>query len=526
MAAIDKIFFFVASICLLVNVALIGAAPESALVSQLPGFHGSLPSKHYSGYVTIVDSAKTEKNLFYYFVVSERNPSKDPVVLWLNGGPGCSSLDGLIYEHGPFNFEAGKSKGRMPILHLNPYSWSKVSNVLYLDSPAGVGFSYSKNTSLYITGDKQTASDTQKFLLKWFQEFPEFVSNPFFVSGESYAGVYVPTLSAQIVNGIKSGEKPVINFKGYMVGNGVTDEEFDGNALVPFTHGMSLISDKIFEETKAACKGKFYQIDENNGSCSTMLSKIDLLVNDINIYDILEPCFHSPNEKNGNGINERKKNGNSNVPKSFQELGQTEKPMPVRKRIFGRAWPFRAPVREGHVPTWPEILRDYQANVLNNANADSDSNALHGYVPCTDDEVARTWLNNAEVRKAIHAAPESATGAWELCSDNLDYSHDTGSMIPYHKNLTMQGFRALIYSGDHDMCVPYTGSQAWTSSLGYKTLDEWRPWTSNDQVAGYLQGYDHNLTFLTVKGAGHTVPEYKPREALDFYGRWLEGKPI
>lgn len=57
--------------------------------------------------------------------------------------------------------------------------------------------------------------------------------------------------------------------------------------------------------------------------------------------------------------------------------------MPVRKRIFGRAWPFRAPVREGHVPTWPEILRDYQANVLNNANVDSDSNALHGYVPCT-----------------------------------------------------------------------------------------------------------------------------------------------
>lgn len=49
------------------------------------------------------------------------------------------------------------------------------------------------------------------------------------------------------------------------------------------------------------------------------------------------------------------------------------------------------------------------------------------------------------------------------------------------------------------MCVPYTGSQAWTSSLGYKTLDEWRPWTSNDQVAGYLQGYDHNLTFLTIK---------------------------
>ncbi|CAK9171248.1 unnamed protein product [Ilex paraguariensis] len=76
------------------------------------------------------------------------------------------------------------------------------------------------------------------------------------------------------------------------------------------------------------------------------------------------------------------------------------------------------------------------------------------------------------------------------------------------------------------MCVPYTGSEAWTKSLGYKIRDEWRPWTLNGQVAGYLQGYDNNLTFITIKGSGHTVPEYKPREALAFYTRWLEGEKI
>lgn len=76
------------------------------------------------------------------------------------------------------------------------------------------------------------------------------------------------------------------------------------------------------------------------------------------------------------------------------------------------------------------------------------------------------------------------------------------------------------------MCVPYTGSQAWTRSLGYKIVDKWRPWMSNQQVAGYTQGYDTGVTFLTIKGAGHTVPEYKPRESLDFYSRWLEGKQI
>lgn len=141
-----------------------------------------------------------------------------------------------------------------------------------------------------------------------------------------------------------------------------------------------------------------------------------------------------------------------------------------------------------------------------------------------NDEVATTWLNNDAVRKAIHV--DKASGAWQLCTDRISFRHDAGGMIPYHKNLTRLGYRALIFSGDHDMCVPFTGSEAWTRSLGYKVVDEWRSWISNDQVAGYLQAYENNLTFLTVKGSGHTVPEYKPREALDFYSRWLEGKSI
>ncbi|KAK7820599.1 serine carboxypeptidase-like 20 [Quercus suber] len=76
------------------------------------------------------------------------------------------------------------------------------------------------------------------------------------------------------------------------------------------------------------------------------------------------------------------------------------------------------------------------------------------------------------------------------------------------------------------MCVPFTGSEAWTRSMGYKIVDEWRAWTSNGQIAGFTQGYEKNLTFLTIKGAGHTVPEYKPREALDLYSRFLSGVPI
>jgi serine carboxypeptidase-like clade 1 len=153
------------------------------------------------------------RRLFYYLVTSERDAAADPVVLWLNGGPGCSSLDGFVYENGPFNFERGSDPGGLPNLELNPYSWSKVSNVVYLDSPAGVGMSYSLNKSDYTTGDLKTAADAHTFLLKWFELYPEFQSNPFYMSGESFAGIYIPTLADEVVKGIEKDLKPRINFK-------------------------------------------------------------------------------------------------------------------------------------------------------------------------------------------------------------------------------------------------------------------------------------------------------------------------
>ncbi|KAL8129248.1 hypothetical protein V2J09_018403 [Rumex salicifolius] len=448
-------------------VVLADAIPRDSVVTNLPGFNATFPSKHYSGYVTIGE--RGTKKLFYYLVESERNPAKDPLVLWLNGGPGCSSFDGFVYEHGPFNFEAAKSGKDLPKLHVNQYSWSKVSNIIYLDSPAGVGYSYSTNASDYLTGDAQIASDTHHFLLKWFDIFKELQSNPFYISGESYAGIYVPTLAYEV------------------------------SLITKLGFSIFLIRSKIVELAKT-CKGKYYNV--TGPACQNLLSKVDDKVLGLNVYNILEPCYHDPN-----GMSLTKTVDIQSVPDSFKKLGKTERPLPVRKRMFGRAWPHRAPVRDGLVPTWQEL------------------SALEG-VPCVDDSVATSWLNNKQVRKALHAAEEEVAGMWTLCTGRIRCSHDTGSMIKYHRNLTSRGYAALVYSGDHDMCVPYTGSEAWTRSLGYKVIDEWRPWMSNDQVAGFVQGYEKNLTFMTILGSGHTVPEYKPREALDFYSRWLAGKPI
>ncbi|CAA7023709.1 unnamed protein product [Microthlaspi erraticum] len=470
----------VALILLSLCLAITESAPESALVTNLPGFNGSFPSKHYAGYVAI--DKERNKNLWYYFVESERNASTDPVVLWLNGGPGCSSMDGFVYEHGPFNFELTKTKA--PRLHLNRHSWSKVSNIIYLDSPVGVGNSYSKDKSYYITNDTQTASDSYAFLIEWFKMFPEFQSNPFM------------RISKRKSN--KDVTKPVINFKGYLVGNGVTDPVFDGNALVPFAHGIGLISSELFEETKAACKEQYYKSENTTNECSDLIQKVYDDVRLLNLYDILEPCYHDTSITTFDI---------GSLPPSFFMLGKTERPLPVRKRIFGRAWPLGAIVRPGFLPSWPQLLAGSS-------------------VSCIDDRVATAWLNDPAVRKEIHAKEKSEIGRWDLCTNQIHYTQIAGSMIEYHRNLTLSGYRALIFSGDHDMCVPFTGSEAWTKAMGYKVVDEWRPWMSNGQVAGFTQGYANNLTFLTIKGAGHTVPEYKPREALDFYSRFLAGEKM
>lgn len=105
-------------------------------ITHVPKYNGQLNSKHFGGYVTV--DPEHNRNLYYYMVMSERDPASDPVVLWINGGPGCSSFDGFIYEHGPFLYRYTDPSFSNIELVENPYSWSKVATIIYLESPAGM----------------------------------------------------------------------------------------------------------------------------------------------------------------------------------------------------------------------------------------------------------------------------------------------------------------------------------------------------------------------------------------------------
>eukprot|EP01138_Halocafeteria_seosinensis_P013961 gb/GECG01014256.1/.p1 GENE.gb/GECG01014256.1/~~gb/GECG01014256.1/.p1 ORF type:complete len:226 (+),score=4.95 gb/GECG01014256.1/:1-678(+) len=157
--------------------ALGGYAPHK--ISNLPGWNPSNPTfDQYAGYVTVNESHG--RALFYWLTESEKNPSEDPLVIWLNGGPGCSSVGGgLMSELGPFYPHENGT------LVPNPWAWNQIANLLFIESPAGVGFSYSNTSSDYKVGDKRTSEDLYTFLVRFLQMYPEFQKNPVYISGVS-----------------------------------------------------------------------------------------------------------------------------------------------------------------------------------------------------------------------------------------------------------------------------------------------------------------------------------------------------
>ncbi|CAE6092870.1 unnamed protein product [Arabidopsis arenosa] len=245
----------------------------------LPGFEGPLPFELETGYVSIGESGDVE--LFYYFVKSERNPENDPLMIWLTGGPGCSSICGLLFANGPLAFKGDEYNGTVPPLELTSFSWTKVANILYVESPAGSGFSYARTRRASETSDTKQMHQIDQFLRSWFVDHPEFISNPFYVGGDSYSGKIIPGVVQQISLGNEKGLTPLINLQvlkeslhsrndmntdnsvekrkrfvlthsyiieqGYVLGNPLTDINLESNHRISFAHGMGLISDELFE---------------------------------------------------------------------------------------------------------------------------------------------------------------------------------------------------------------------------------------------------------------------------------------
>jgi serine carboxypeptidase-like clade 1 len=528
---------------------------------------------------TIADADDHRRRLFWLLVLCDDCASdpeaaaKAPLMVYTTGGPGCSGLDAFLYEYGPFVASIGsRSGGRPPAnvaLAQNPHSWARRASVLYVDSPCGTGFSYAPGQARYDADDRRTVDDLVAFLGALLgdggalgggdggahgaptSELLRAVGqkSPLYVAGESYAGVYVPMLVEALVLG--GGDQSAdhdddhhataiaslsARLRGYIVGNAVTDDVYDGNAKPVFAWGMNLLDPPSWRELRRACacgkedgeadgedSSRYCFWNVTTDSCRDALDDMTSALSGINPYSVLDDCTSGDGGEGGG---------------EGEEASSSSRPAATRRRR-SLLLSDRLLARQGL----------------------STSHPNHA-VACSDRRAARALFRSAEGRAAL-GIPEEAPD-WEPCADaSLSYRFSRlvgeGSMVRVHERLLLpqgQGaaagtrrprsrpLRALVLSGDHDLVVPVTGTRAWVYGEMAGRMRErraWSAWRYDDdergaggakQVGGFAVvwegergggGGGGELTFATVKGAGHMAAQTRPLQTLRLLERWLDG---
>ncbi|RIB26731.1 peptidase S10, serine carboxypeptidase [Gigaspora rosea] len=166
--------------------------------------------QQYYGYLVVNGT----KNFFYWFFESRNKPQEDPIVLWINGGPGCSSLAALFIEVGPCKLKKG-GNDTIP----NPYSWNNNASIIFLDQPSNTGYSYGDD----VVNTSVAASDIYAFLQLFFHQFTNYTHLDFHIAGESYAGHFIPAVATEIVNNNNNASENIINLESVLIGNGLVE---------------------------------------------------------------------------------------------------------------------------------------------------------------------------------------------------------------------------------------------------------------------------------------------------------------
>ncbi|KAG1326556.1 Serine carboxypeptidase 24 [Cocos nucifera] len=398
------------------------AAPDQQALDQISALPGQPPVsfKQFSGYVTV--NKEHGRALFYWLTEAANDAAKKPLVLWLNGE----------------------------------------ANILFLESPAGVGFSYTNTSSdLKTSGDERTAQDALIFLISWMSRFSQYKNREFYICGESYAGHYVPQLAKKILDYNKASPEHFINLKGFIVGNAVTDYYYDSLGTVSYWWSHSMISDRTYRSILSYCN---FTTTEGSHDCDRVINyAVSHEFGDIDQYSIYAPSCTALN---------------FTTPRSLR-LKNTL----IRRRSYGYD-----PCTENYAEKYynrPDVQEAMHANT---------TGIPYKWTACSD-LLLKTW------------------GDSEL------------SMLPTYKKLIRAGLRIWVFSGDTDSVVPVTATRFSINHLNLTVNIPWYPWYIGRQVAGWTEVYE-GLTFAIVRGAGHEVPLLQPRRAFRLFQSFLAGKPL
>ncbi|KLO08516.1 KEX1 protein [Schizopora paradoxa] len=281
----------------------------SFYVRGLPGLSTdpTRPLHMYAGHISSdpeeskLPASTVTAHLFFVLVKARRLADKERILFWFNGGPGCSSMDGFMMETGPFRVDG---KGGLRMID---GGWEEYTNMVFVDQPAGTGFSY-VSTDRFVHDIKTGAQQVVEFMRNFYKIFPEYKSMDTYIGGESYAGQYIPYIGDAILS--SDLHQPL---KGLAIGNGWIDARRQYPAYLEYALKHSIIEEnsdiyRRVKETTDVCVETMNKINTEEpislSRCERLVSMISesqqmerqdgeqmcMNVYDVRKYDTLPAC--------------------------------------------------------------------------------------------------------------------------------------------------------------------------------------------------------------------------------------------
>ncbi|KAI1060309.1 hypothetical protein LB506_011180, partial [Fusarium annulatum] len=418
-----------------------------------------------------IDTPEDDSHVFFWLFESKNDFSKDPIILFMSGGPGASSTGfGNLMELGPCRVTTGGSETVD-----NPYGWNTNATVLFVDQPVPVGFSYGKTMP---KGLAEASKAMDRFLRQFFLAFPALVDRDFYIAGESYGGSWVPALATTIVErqtrsdsreraGVRypgmqrtlaTARPKDINLKGIMIGNGLVK--------LPIQNPATL---------EAACSGPDSIL--NSSQClewapRSLWCEQNLVVCDSRGW-LSDECKHAQNLCN-----------------EMSDL--------VTGEMGRNPFDWRRDCHGDPLSCYPEL-----AAVVKYLDREDIKQALG--IP--------TDRNFTGVSQDIYDQWEAIGDLWKPSDHYVNYLLD-------------KNYRVLIYVGDKDWYCHAAGMRqlvnhglVWNGQPLFR-FRELTPWYSVVKVAGRGKAFQA-LTYAEVYGAGHLVPYDRPEASLALINAWV-----